>query len=120
MPVLIGAMAAGLPWGIFGVAVGYAIASFSLFYYTALTAFRVIALRLVDFHRVLVWPLVATLIMVGVLEAAAASMQSLAPALRLSLGIAMGVLTYGAASLAVNRAQLVEVLSVLRSLRHNH
>ena len=117
-PVLIVAMVAGLPWGIFGVAVGYAIATFALFYYTAVTAFRVIALRLADFHRVLVRPLVATLVMVGVLLAAAPSMQLLAPALRLALGIALGVLTYGAASMAVNRAQLTEVVSIVRSLRH--
>ncbi len=118
-PVLIGGMAAGLPWGIFGVAVGYAIASFSLFYYTAVTAFRIIGLRLADFHRVLIWPLVATLLMVGLLEVAQASMQAWTPVVRLSVGIALGVLAYLAASLAFNRKQLADVLAIVRSLRRN-
>lgn len=119
-PVVVGAMAAGLPWGIFGVAVGYALASFSLFYYTALTAFGVIGLRLAEFHRALARPLLATFAMVGLLAMAIASMASLAPAVRLSLGIVLGVLTYGAVSLAVNRHQLIEVWQIVRSLLGRH
>lgn len=116
-PVLIGGMAAGLPWGIFGVAVGYAIASFSLFYYSALTAFRIIGLALAQFHRVLTWPLVATLMMVALLAVAQTAMQSLTPSARLTVGIVLGVLCYVAASLLFNRPQLAELLAVVRSLR---
>lgn len=116
-PVLVGGMAAGLPWGILGVAVGYAVASFSFLYYTLVTAFRIIRLRLAEFHRVLMWPLIATLVMVGVLEGAITVMVSLEPAIRLSLGVAIGILTYGVANLVVNRAQLADVLSIVISLR---
>lgn len=116
-PVLIGGMAAGLPWGILGVAVGYAIASFSFFYYTAVTSFRVIALELADFHRSLVRPLGATLAMVGVLVTAVASTQALAAVYRLSLGVILGVVSYIVFSLVMNRAQLAELLSIVRLLR---
>lgn len=116
-PVLIGGMAAGLPWGILGVAVGYAIASFSFFYYTLLAAFRVINLPLADFHRVIIRPFCATLAMIGVLTVSVPLLQELAASYRLPLCIGVGVATYVAVSLAINRVQILELMSILRSLR---
>lgn len=116
-PVLIGGMAAGLPWGIFGVAIGYAIASFSLFYYTAVMSFRLVALRLSDFHAVVIRPAAA---MVATVAAAWATVQigsGWTPAQRLTAGIAAGTGAYLLASLAINRAQVMDLLGILRSLR---
>ena len=115
-PVLIGGMAAGLPWGIFGVATGYAIANFSLFYYTAVTAFRVIGLRLADFHQVLTRPLAATFFMVGLLVLAHAFSGTLTAAERLWSHVLLGTVLYAVASLIINRAQLSEVLRIGRTL----
>jgi PST family polysaccharide transporter len=41
-PVLIGGIAAGLPWGILGVAIGYGVASCAMFYTVAMRAFSLI------------------------------------------------------------------------------
>ena len=117
-PVLIGGMAAGLPWGIQGVAVGYAVATFSLFYYTAITAFRVIDLRLADFHAALLRPLASTFAMLAGLYALGLLTVGSPPATRLGAGVLGGALMYLAVSACINRAQLLEIGEVLRSLRH--
>lgn len=116
-PVLIGGMAAGLPWGILGVAVGYTVASFSFFYYSLATAFRLIDLPLADFHRILIRPLGATVVMIGIVAIGVHFLQAFAPAHRLLLCISIGVVTYMVISLAVNRAQIDEVISIVHSLR---
>jgi PST family polysaccharide transporter len=66
-PILSAGIAAGLPWGINGVAIGYALGSYSLFYYTALTAFRLIDLELAPFHAAVIRPALAMLFFTGVL-----------------------------------------------------
>lgn len=116
-PILIAGMAAGLPWGIHGVAIGYALASFSLFYYTAITAYRLIGLKLADFHAVIIRPGLSMAVMLAVLLAAVLLMPPWSPALRLGAGVLLGTLSYLLASLAINRAQINELLGILRSLR---
>jgi len=116
-PVFIVGIAAGLPWGIYGVAVGYAAASGALFYYTSLTAFRVIELRLREFHRVLIRPLVATLMMDAVLMAVMAQLGEMSPRYRLATGVLCGALAYLAFTLLVNRRQLGQIYERVRSLR---
>lgn len=116
-PILIAGMAAGLHWGILGVAIGYSFASFSLFYYTAITAYRLIGLKLADFHAVIIRPGLAMLVMLAVLLVGGELVPAWPPALRLGAGVAIGALTYLLVSLAVNRAQIDELLGVLRSLR---
>jgi O-antigen/teichoic acid export membrane protein len=116
-PVFILGLAAGLPWGIFGVAVGYAVASFSLFYYTTHTAFRFIDLTHMEFHRVLLKPLGAALAMVAALHGLAVIIGPLTPAGRLAVGVLAGTLIYLAVSALINRGQLLEIASILRSLR---
>lgn len=117
VPVLIVGLAAGLPWGIQGVAIGYALASFSLFYYTAITAYRLIGLKLVDFHAVIVRPGLAMLVMLAVLLVAGTLESAWPPTLRLGAGVALGAVSYLLASLLINRAQIDELLGILRSLR---
>jgi O-antigen/teichoic acid export membrane protein len=117
-PIVAAGIAAGLPWGIQGVALGYATASFLLFYYTAVNAFRLVELQLADFHRVVLLPLSATAIMVGGLLLFVRMMSSQPVGLRLAAGIAAGGFLYLAASLVLNRTQVRELMGVVRSLRH--
>lgn len=115
-PVLIGGIAAGLHWGILGVAVGYALASFSLFYYTAITALRLIGLKLTSFHAVMVRPGLAMMVMVTVLLVGSELASSWAPGLRLFAGVVLGSLTYVISSFAINRAQVDELFQIARTL----
>lgn len=115
-PILIGGIAAGLHWGIMGVAVGYALASFSLFYYTAVTAFRLIGLRLANFHAVLFRPGLAMLVMIAVLLAGTGLAASWSPGLRLFAGVILGSLTYLLTSFAINRAQIDDLLRIAGTL----
>lgn len=116
-PIMVLAMAAGLPWGIYGVAVGYAVASFGLFYYTALTAFRLIDLRMKEFHAAMVRPLIAALGMVVVVLVVTDLLHLIAPMARLSLSIGSGVMVYGLLSMLVNRRQVEELLQHFGFLR---
>ena len=115
-PVVIIGMAVGLYWGILGVAVGYAIATFSLFHYTAKVAFRLIGLELSAFFAVLIGPSVSTAIMMGALLLVEPWGAAWTAHLRLLASVVLGAAAYLAASLAVNRAQLVETYSTVRTL----
>jgi PST family polysaccharide transporter len=116
-PVLICGMAVGLHWGIFGVAVGYAVASFSLFYYTLLVSFNLIELRIQEFYLILIRPLLATLATVFSIIIVSQFIGDLAPAARLFSSIAFGTFVYFVTSLLINQAQLIGVVSLLQSLR---
>jgi O-antigen/teichoic acid export membrane protein len=116
-PVLLAGIAAGLPWGILGVAWGYAAASVVLFYYTAVNAFGLIELQIRDFHAVLWRTLVATLAMVATVVAAVALLQSLRAPIRLGIAIATGIVAYAAFSIAVNRKQFRQVMDLLKLAR---
>ncbi len=115
MPLIVGAMAIGLKWGILGVALGYAAASGILFYYTAVNAFRLVDIDLRSFHEVIYRPLLTTLAMVGVAMAVVAAMGSAQPVTRLAVSIASGIAAYGIFSLILNRQQVLEVLALLKS-----
>lgn len=116
-PILIAGMVAGLPWGIQGVAVGYAIASFSLFYFTALTAYRLIDLKLAEFHRVIIRPGLATTVMLAALIVFSSVSLAWPPVYRFGAGVILGSITYLFASLMVNRAQIMELVEIFGSLR---
>ena len=116
-PILIGAMAAGLPWGIYGVAVGYTVASLALFYYTAITAFRLIDLRLVEFHAAIYRPMAAALGMVVTVLLIAQLLAPMSPWVRLGLAIFSGVVAYGLLSMVINRKQVLELFRHFGFLR---
>ena len=116
-PVVVAGIVGGLPWGILGVAVGYAIASFSLFYFVAMQAFRLIDLSFTQFHAALARPLLAALGMCIVLIIVVESLQSLAPKMRLGLGVLVGIVVYAAVSFAINRDHLNDLWRILRSTR---
>jgi len=114
-PLIVVAVIAGMRWGIGGVAIGYAIVSCSLFYYAAVTAFRLIDLRLIDFHAALMRPALSTMLMMIVLVAFHSAPLLLAPPERLGYGVAVGAFAYVLASLLVNREQLRELMRMARS-----
>jgi PST family polysaccharide transporter len=116
-PVLTLAFAAGLPWGIVGVAVGYAVASALLFYYTMHRAFALIDLRMQAMHAVIAKPFAATLAMIVVVFVAGAACADATEPIRLAVKVASGVAAYVLACLLVNRAQILEIIAVFRSLR---
>lgn len=113
MPVMIIGMAAGLNWGILGVAIGYGIASYGLFYYTVGTAFRLITLRIRDLHAAVIRPLLATVIMIAVLATLTPLLGPLEPLPRLGIAVVFGIVLYVSASAVINRRQLSDVISIL-------
>lgn len=116
-PVTTIGIAGGLAWGIGGVAAGYAIAIAVLFYYTVVTAYRLVGLTIADFHGAIVRPLLASMLMVAAVTAITLLLASWTPGPRLLTGIACGAALYLVLSAGVNRRQMSELLAALRSLR---
>lgn len=116
-PALAGGIACGLPWGIQGVALGYALASYALFYYTATTAFALIGLSLADFHTAIARPAIASLLMLIVMLTSNLGLASWSPAPRLATLVALGGLAYVLASAVANRKHVGELLAIIGSLR---
>lgn len=116
MPVLIVGMVVGLNWGILGVAIGYCVASYGLFYYSALMAFRLISLKITDFHAAVGRPLLAALGMVLTLEGIVPLLSSTLPMPRLSIMVVVGITLYLCFSLLINRQQLSELIAILASI----
>jgi PST family polysaccharide transporter len=116
-PIIIGGMAGGLPWGIVGVAYGYAMASFTLFFYVTIQALKLIDLKLPDFVRLTFRPMLATLGMVALVELVVVLTSAFQPAVRLAIGVCTGIVAYIALSLAVNRRQLIELWELAAAAR---
>jgi PST family polysaccharide transporter len=116
-PALLAGFAAGLPWGITGVAIGYAVVSAMLFHFTTVLAFRLIELPLAVFYRAVSRPAAAMLVMITVLLLIAPLLDGWPATWQLGIGIAIGTLSFLIASLLLNREQLLELIAILRSLR---
>lgn len=116
-PVLIGGVTIGLYWGINGVAIGYAIASLSLFYYTATKAFHLIELKLPEFHAALFRPLSCTLAMVALLLVVVPRFESMAPLYQLFSGSIFGFVIYLSLSTIFNRTQIISFIKIIRNIK---
>jgi PST family polysaccharide transporter len=114
-PILISGMICGLPWGVLGVATGYSVASFMIFYYTALQAFRLIELRLSEFHAVILPTMLATLGMIGLVLLVINALSENSAATRLVAAVASGAMSYGLLTLLLNRPQAMELIARLRA-----
>lgn len=112
-PVLISLVTIGLQWGITGVAIGYAIATFAMFYVTLYFAFRLVDLSVLDFHRSLWRPFICALIMLLVVKSVAVSLMPLQIATRLSFLVCIGIAAYAISALLINRKQLNELYTIL-------
>jgi lipopolysaccharide exporter len=105
----------GLPWGILGVTVSYAIMTLLLTYPGFAIPFRLIGLRVHDLGGVLWRPATCSLVMFAVVAGVALWSPPEVPGwLTLSLLVPLGAAVYLACSWAINRALLLEMLSILR------
>lgn len=109
-------MAAGLRWGIVGVAVGFTVASFLTSYYVCILAFRLIRLDFRSFFAVLSGPFLATMAMMAALQLGGSLASNWVAAPRLFAGVGLGAVVYLGATMLFNRALLLEVLATIRSL----
>ena len=116
-PIFIGGIAIGLVWGINGVAIGYAIASLSLFYYTAIKAFHFIDLKLPEFHKTLLRPSISTLAMVILLIIMTPQLKLMAPLYQLLIGSISGLAAYVCISIILNRAQMISLIKIISNLK---
>jgi O-antigen/teichoic acid export membrane protein len=106
---------AGLPWGILGVTASYAIVMLLLTYPGFAIPFRLIGLEVSDLGRVLWRPAACSLVMFAVVASMALWSPPKVPGwLTLSLLVPLGAVIYLACSWAINRALLLEVISMLR------
>ena len=105
----------GLPWGILGVTASYAIMFLLLTYPTFAIPFRLIGLRVRDLGGVLWRPAACSIVMYAIV---AGTVRWLPPGmpgwLTLSLLVPLGAAVYFACSWAINRALLLEAISILR------
>jgi PST family polysaccharide transporter len=105
----------GLPWGILGVTVSYAIVMLLLTYPGFAIPFRLIGLKVRDLGRVLWRPAACSLVMYAVVTGTVLLSPPGVPGwITLSLLVPLGAVVYFACSWAINRALLLEVISILR------
>jgi len=108
----------GLPWGILGVTASYAIMFLFLTYPAFAIPFRLIGLKVRDLGGVLWQPATCSFVMYAVVAGTALWLPPDVPGwLTLSLLVPLGAMVYFACSWAINRALLLEVISILRSKR---
>jgi O-antigen/teichoic acid export membrane protein len=113
--LIVASFAAGLPWGILGVTVSYAIVFLILAYPGFAIPFRLIGLRVRDLGGALWRSAACSLIMCAAVAGAALCSPPNVPGwLGLLLLVPLGAGVYFACSWAINRALLVEVISILR------
>lgn len=112
--LIIIAFVIGLQWGIVGVAAAYAIASFCLTYPCFAIPFRLIHLPVRDLGAVLWRPLVASLIMLGLLLVVGFLLPAnLASGWVLGISVPIGCITYLLASWWLNRKQIQQLFDMI-------
>ena len=82
-----------------------------------MTAFRLVGLRLPDAWRELAPPLGCTLAMIAVVMLASRALSPLDAPDRLAICVLLGILAYAVLTLFFNRARVLEVMTIVRSLR---
>lgn len=108
----------GLPWGILGVTVSYALMYLLIAYPSFAIPFRLIGLKVRDLGAVLWRPAVCSLVMYAVVAGATLLFPVDQPEwVTLAVLVPLGVAVYFACSWAINRALLVEVVSIVRGMR---
>ncbi|HQU16085.1 MAG: colanic acid exporter [Chromatiales bacterium 21-64-14] len=119
-PVFLTFVVLGLPWGVVGVAGGYALAAFLVAYANYWVAFRLVKLPLRTFHASLARPAGASALMFLAVKVAqwwiGGHMHWLVGE-RLAFLVGIGVITYGLISIVINRAQIAEIKSLFMSVR---
>ena len=116
-PLLLIMIVVGLKWGIVGVAIGYALATLTVFYFNIVFALNLVGLSLSRFHAVLWRPFACALVMLFFLRLFGMVLPQLSVVLRLAVLVGSGVLVYALATLAINRVQVMEVARLVASSR---
>lgn len=117
-PIILLSFVIGIKWGIVGVAVGYAIAVFILFYLTLLMALRIAKISFLAFHTALVRPFISSILMLALISLVIQEMPSLiewSPVCRLVAEVGFGVLVYSVCMLVGNRRQIVEIFMLVKA-----
>lgn len=112
-PVVVIAVIIGLPWGVNGVAIAYALASASIFYVTLYFALGVARISLRRFHSHLVRPFLAAVIMTVSVIFFREILVGFDAGVRLTLCICVGALTYLVMSFALNGQQIREIWALM-------
>lgn len=113
--LLIGGILAGIPWGLTGVAIAYAVAHALLFYPAFAIPFRLVRLTFKEFLAVLRPPLLSGGLMAGAIVAIGLTLpSSLSGPLKLALLVGTGIVTYLLATSALNRDRLHWLWHLLR------
>lgn len=114
--VIVVAFVVGIQWGLIGLVVGYAVASAILFLPTIMIPIKLIELRVGTVLGNLLPSLLAAIAMAVIVALVNKSWSGFAdyPFVRLSLLIALGVLSYGILSYYFQRKLLQDILRTLR------
>ena len=114
--VLLIGIAAGLKWGVLGVAIGYTVATIAIFYLLIHQAFQGLGFRISELHKVMARPLSCALMMGIVLLGINDALISLGPTARLLCKVVGGAGLYVVFAVAVNRSQVMEIFNLLRQV----
>jgi PST family polysaccharide transporter len=114
-PIFIAAFVAGLSWGIEGVATAYSLTSIGFTYISLGIGFRLAGIRFSEFHSAMRGPMIAALVMLGLVMTLSHLLVAMPPIGRLVLCVLVGALVYLGASIVVNRTQLKELLALTRA-----
>ena len=115
-PVRIAAIVIGLRWGIVGVAAAYSISFVILTYPSLAIPFRLIHLQMGRLVKSISMPLVTSLIMFGVVYFLELALYGrLRTGVSLAVCIVTGAVIYGLLNLWLNREQLTEMITALRT-----
>lgn len=116
-PFALASFVIGLRWGVIGVAAAYAAFAYCASYVSLALAFRLTALQFREFHRSLVKPLTASLVMYATLAMLAIPLagENVAPIGRLMVLTGAGAAVYLLVSVVINRRALQELLALVRA-----
>lgn len=119
-PVFLAFVVAGLPWGVVGVAAGYAVAALLVAYANFFVSFRLVALPIARFHSALARPAVTAAAMFAVVKLFQwwLDVHAGVPAdARLGLLVVAGAASYAVGTLLINRGQFREIRALLAGVR---
>ena len=115
--LFISAIVVGLRWGIEGVAAAYTTVFLVFSEFFLAYVFRIVGIKLADFHRALARPAIAAAIMFAsvILLEIVLRVPPIEPAVRLATCVAAGIVVYAAASFAINRMEILSIYGLART-----
>lgn len=114
-PLVVGSFAAGLPWGIEGVAIAYGLMTGILFFVLMYIALGLIGLRLSDAFVALRSTILSTLVMALFVLSSQQILAAEMPLMRFASSISIGILTYAVASFLIDRRQAFWIVGLIKT-----